>query len=1249
MRCPYRLLICLLAGLSTTAFKTPARAQITPDQTLGAESSVIRSGVAIDGEIADLIEGGATRGENLFHSFSDFNVDSSAFVYFDSPVNIETILSRVTGSDLSNINGLLGTTGDSNAALVLMNPNGIVFGEDASLNTQGAFAATTATSIQLGENGLFSAVTPDRDQLLSVSPSTFFFNELENVSSGISVDGAQLQMENGEALLLIGRDIAVDSSSISAPNSRVEIVAVGDAAAARVGEDGAIALGEVERGRISVENGSLVDVRSPQGGTLILVANDIQVLSGSQLLAGVLSSPEGFDLNRLENSTNSIALDATGTVQIAGSGTFLQSGVLIGASGQSEGVSISADSIEITENAVVNSITLGEGSAGSVVLEADSDILIEGASVTSSVEAGGAGQGGDIFISGERIDIRGAALLGTFTSGAGNAGDLNIAAIDKVELSGAGRIRPFLTSITSSEEDSGDITISSARFKSSGDVAITAASLSTGTVGDISISAAQEAVFGSERSAEVIGILSSNVGEQALKRGGDIEIISPVVEVLNGFQISTGTFGEVDASNIKIQASDLIRIDGFSTSPDSPSSTVGSLAVERSSGRAGIVEVISDRLEVTNGGVIGSSTSGTGDAGAVRVEIEGTAIFDGFNPRRPSASSGIRSSTSRSSGRGGEIFLSATNLDVTGGAQLIAASSGKGDAGEVVVDVSDSIRLDGINLGTEINPSSIGSEVLDGGTGNGGSVRIAATNLEITNGAEIGADTSGLGNAGDVFVSVAEFIRVDGVSPVTGSSPSSISGSIQPDGVGKGGNVVVLAENIEISNGGQIDTSVFGIGEAGNVTLNVSETIRIDGVNAVNEMSPSSVGSGIQSTQLGEENRGGSVTITTNNLEITNGGAIDALTFGRGDAGRIVINASGTVRLDGVAPADGVVSSLIVSSVQPNAIGNGGSIEINAAELAIENGAQIDTSVFGVGEAGDITLNIDGDIRVDGKDLITGETPSSIGSGVADEGRGNGGSLNIASTNLYIAGGAQIAAANTAQGNAGSIFLNVGEQLRVEEEGNIATRSLSGSGGEIIIQADSVILRRDGDIRTLVEEGEGTSGDLTINADYIVALDDSDMLAFSVDGRGGDVDLSQPVLFGQELNAVSEELDADALNALDQNGRVDINASGGITSGQILLNDASFIEEDLAELPSTLVDTDSLIANACIAESRGDISSFVVRGSDRTPLTPNDPLSNVYSLSAVQPLSEAQQSLQEPEAIYQTSDGRLLISHRCQN
>ncbi|MEQ8957190.1 MAG: filamentous hemagglutinin N-terminal domain-containing protein, partial [Coleofasciculus sp. C2-GNP5-27] len=163
--------ICVTAGMVipwvVSLWTTPTFAQVIPDSTLGVEGSVVTPDVMIQGFSADQIDGGAIRGTNLFHSFSEFNVGEGQRVYFANPMGIDNILSRVTGTDISDILGTLGVNGGAN--LFLINPNGFIFGKNAQLDVQGAFVASTAEE-WVFENGTeFSATNPQAPPLLTIN------------------------------------------------------------------------------------------------------------------------------------------------------------------------------------------------------------------------------------------------------------------------------------------------------------------------------------------------------------------------------------------------------------------------------------------------------------------------------------------------------------------------------------------------------------------------------------------------------------------------------------------------------------------------------------------------------------------------------------------------------------------------------------------------------------------------------------------------------------------------------------------------------------------------------------------------------------------------------------------------------------------------------------------------------------------------------------------------------------------------
>lgn len=310
------LLGCLSVSLLTS--KTLAQqSNIVPDNTLGAESSQVIDNFL--GLPIELITGGATRQINLFHSFQEFNISEGRGAYFFSPsADIQNILARVTGNNPSEILGILGTFGSSSPNLFLINPNGIVFGENASLDTQGSFVGTTANGVQFGNQGIFSATNPQAARLLTINPSVLLFNQVQ--ANGGIINQSQtpvainpiggylrgLRVADGKSLLLVGGNINIDGGGIQAYGGNVELA--GLAAPGNVGLNiagdnlGLVIPENVERADVSLSNGAEVNVRGAGGGNIKIQARNVNLAGQSKLKAGIdigLGTPnsKGGDIN----------------------------------------------------------------------------------------------------------------------------------------------------------------------------------------------------------------------------------------------------------------------------------------------------------------------------------------------------------------------------------------------------------------------------------------------------------------------------------------------------------------------------------------------------------------------------------------------------------------------------------------------------------------------------------------------------------------------------------------------------------------------------------------------------------------------------------------------------------------------------------------------------------------------------------------------------------------------------------------
>ena len=191
-----------------------AQGQITP--AIDDTNTIINQ----NGDRFD-INGGSLSGDgsNLFHSFQEFGLDSNQIANFLSNPNIRNILSRVVGNDPSIINGLIQISG-GNSNLFLLNPAGIIFGNNAQLNIPGSFTATTATGISLNDSW-FNAFGENNYSQLVGDPNGFRFDN----QSGVIVNTGNLELSPEQNLSLIGSSV-INTGTLKTSGGNITIAAV---------------------------------------------------------------------------------------------------------------------------------------------------------------------------------------------------------------------------------------------------------------------------------------------------------------------------------------------------------------------------------------------------------------------------------------------------------------------------------------------------------------------------------------------------------------------------------------------------------------------------------------------------------------------------------------------------------------------------------------------------------------------------------------------------------------------------------------------------------------------------------------------------------------------------------------------------------------------------------------------------------------------------------------------------------------
>jgi filamentous hemagglutinin family protein len=1113
---------------------------ITPDTTLGAESSTVdRLSPLLPPEF-ERIDGGAVRGQNLFHSFEEFGISETGRAYFISPsADITNIFSRVTGSNPSEIFGVLGTLGSdfspTDADLFLINPNGIIFGENAALDVGGSFTATTASGVQFGDAGNFSAVEPEiLSPFLTINASALFLNQLNSTSTNtafIRSNNANLAVAGDETLALIGGAIEIDGGILATDGGYIYLEAVDDKGIIALSRNGQpITQMQLERANISIKNqGSIISL-GPNSGEIGITAKDILVADNSAIITAISG-----EVDDNEDQVGDISIQAYGNVYIRNQ-SLITNQVFPNTFSDGGNIRISADRIEVTNGSRIRTLTEGVGNAGDIYLDIVNTALFEDTNlfsgvanpsgVFSTVRLGGTGNGGNILINAHNLEVANGAHIDVSTNGQGNAGDLIINIPGTTRFDGFNILR-------------------SSDFPNSSSGAF------------------------------------SNVEVQGVGNGGNINITTGNLEILDGARLTT-------------------------------------------------------------------STSSSGNSGNVNLLVEQTAQLSGINENIfRSAAGGIRSDVNPTgTGDSGIVYVRANNLEVSDGAQISASTFGEGNAGDVLLEIAETAYFAGVSQDDGSLASGAYSDVIGpSGSGSGGNVRISAKNLAVMNGAALAASTFGEGDAGDVTLEILQTASFDGSNPFDGISPSFAGSTVARGGFGDGGTLQISANNLQVTNGANLSVSTFGEGDAGELVLNVIETVRFDGVDIL-DGDPSTASSQVN---LGANGDGGTLKISTTNLLVTNGATISASTFGTGNAGDLILEISEMAHFHGVDRLDGT-PSFVQSVVAPSGKGGGGIILINATDLMVTDGAQLIASTFGEGDAGDLILNINEIALVDGINPIRVNDRSLVGSTVEFGGSGDGGNLQLTSSDLKVSNGGILSTASGGIGNAGNLLLNVQAQV-VATDGTFTTSSASNSGGQIRIQASEILLIGNSDIQTFVNSGRDDGGNITVTTDLLIALNDSDILAFADDGAGGNITLQTPAFFGQNFTPAS--LTADPAT-LDGNDRVDINATGAI-SGVVTIPDVSFIENSLNDLTDNIVVTDQLLAGSCIARAGDDQATFVNTGSGGLPVRPDDIVISNYATGDVQPLdsSEPEAAWQpgdpivEPTGAFPLADGRLVLSREC--
>jgi filamentous hemagglutinin family protein len=1026
------------AAAALVCVALPAHAQFDPivlDGSLGPSPKITPDA---EGDYAIIDDYGlfSSNGENLFHSFSRFDIPWNQSATFSSDALPSRVIARVTApgdqwAPGSQINGTLRCTIEG-ADLFLLNPWGISFNDGAELEVQGSFHASSADVLRFADGIDFDARTAALPAELSTAePSAFGFTSARPAPVDV-FRSEGLRVPSGETLSFVGGEVTMVSRALStvpnveAPGARVQIAAVGDPALVNGPVDVPVDLADLDPadlpraayypydpdapascrscGQISLSISAEVNVSSPEGGGQpagsILIRGGRFELASSKLIAQHDVIPEpGED-----------PVDATGPIDVA-----------------------------------VN---------GEIEIDAGSEVL-------ASTEA--QGRGGDVWLSGESVSVSGeesSVTVAVGAEGAGESGDLWITAVENTEVPDSGEVwvtdGASVLSKPEGEGAGGGIRVSAKALtvSSGGEITLEIDGGGEGPVEDGKIGIDVTETLTVENEAQIATLNRSPSGSRA---GGGIEIDAgtifvrglgqivsrsqgpgaggPILLTLDGLEVtnagrvqSEAEFGGAGGP-IEIHA-DSVLVSNQTNHPEPTFIATNTLATS-GGGDGGDLTVHTNTLDLVNGGQLFARTEGSGRAGVLEVLGADFVHLSGVDDQgRPSGITG-RATETATAEASGSLSVETRILEMENGAQISSATFGRGNASPLTI-TAETVTIRGGEEGATV--VSAASRFKEGSPdplelGSSGNLTIDAETVTLEDGGQVSVSTAGGQAAGDIWM-IADNVSISGVDPGVGN-PSGVFAQSNAQGVtggGAGGDIKIEArENLSITDGGWVSVRAEpgSDGDAGVIRLDVGKALEVDSGGTISALSGT-----------GTQGEGGSITIRAGELvSLTGGSEISAASFGSAKAGKIKFFVPRFESRDSFVTTDAKTAL-------------GGEIEIHAAKSVKLVDSIFTTSVFG-------------------------EPPEG------EEDGGHGGNIDIGEETVHpelVVLNRSTVKANSLEGRGGTIMIWADALLK-SADSVVEAKAQPGLEGIVEINAPEVVLA--GELATLPESFLDVSALLT--------------------------------------------------------------------------------------------------------------------------------------------------------------------------
>ncbi|AFY57179.1 filamentous hemagglutinin family N-terminal domain protein [Rivularia sp. PCC 7116] len=760
---------------------------ISPKMALSQVSrdGSLNTNVTTNDQLNFNINNGSRAGNNLYHSFAEFSIPNGGSAVFNNPSDVVNIINRVTGGKVSDINGLIEAQGNAN--LFLINPRGIVFGQDAKLDIGGSFFGSTADSINFADGSIFSALNLQEEPLLTISTPLGLQYGTNPGSITVKGTGSNLRLGENNSLVRDDRPIGLEVAN----NQTLALVG------------GNVLL---EGGNLTTFSGN-VEIGSVRNGNVSL----IPINSGWEL--GYEDVKQFLD----------ISLNNAASIETSGN--------------RSGNVFLRGKRISLSENSSILTNTLGNGSGGELNVKASESLTLVGPKINELIrnrfytglfavsENNATGNGGKLSIETNNLSVTNGASVTVSTFGSGNAGELDVKATD-IQVIGFSDISPsslFAQSDGGGSGDGGNLNVEASTVRVANGGLIAVGTQGSGDVGSLKVKASQIDLVGTGTIGSITYPSAFGASSQARKSSsqnqpGSLEVEVGRLRIIDGAQISAKTSSEVNSGNIKIIADEIDLIGINSSNGLASNIFIGTFP--GSSGNGGNLDIQTGSLRLLEGGRISSSTNGSGNGGNVTIKANDIDLTT-TNPEFVSGFASYIASQSgfpQATGNAGTIIIETQNLQVNG-SKIAARSRAQGDSGNVNISAENIIVK---NQG-DITVNNIG-------IGDTGNLKIEANSISLVDGSSLGAVTYA-GSQGNISVKSQDLIIRRNSEIKTNANGTSTGGNINIDT-----DVLAILENSEIvaqaieGRGGNINITTQGLFQSPNTRIDASSQLGIDGI-----------------------------------------------------------------------------------------------------------------------------------------------------------------------------------------------------------------------------------------------------------------------------------------------------------------------------------------------------------------------------------------------------------------------------------